>query len=40
MRVFLIAVVTTALFAVAGELVLSQLQEPVNTAFSSESVRL
>ena len=41
MRVFVIAVAFAALFSVVGELVLSQVQEPVTTAFSSSrSVRL
>jgi hypothetical protein len=40
MRLFLIAVVTAALLALAGGLLLSQVEEPVSTAFSSESVRL
>ena len=41
MRVFLIAAVAASLFALVGELVLSQVQETVTTAFtSSESVRL
>jgi hypothetical protein len=40
MRVFFIAVAIAALFSLAGELVLSQAQETVTTAFSSGSVRL
>jgi hypothetical protein len=41
MRVFVIAVAFAALFSVVGELVLSQVQETVTTAFSSSgSVRL
>jgi hypothetical protein len=40
MRVFLAALVASAVIAVVGGFVLAKLQEPVSEAYSTEAVRL